>query len=160
MRSLNKNIACLLGGAIGDALGAPIEFASLTEIREKYGTKGITDYVEHPNNCGEFTDDTQMTLFTADSLSCAYHRWKHRGIVNIPALVYSAYEAWYITQTYPFLEFNGSFDGWLMTKRELFKKRAPGNTCLVALRNGKMGTMESPINNSKGCGKSSNMITI
>ena len=152
MKSLNKNIACLLGGAIGDALGAPIEFASLSEIREEYGAEGITDYVEHPNNCGEFTDDTQMTLFTADGLARAYHRWKHRGIINIPAFVHSAYEAWYITQTYSFLEFSGSFDSWLMTKRELFKKRAPGNTCLAALRSGKMGTMESPINNSKGCG--------
>ena len=31
---------CLLGGAVGDALGAGIEFASLAEIRRKHGPAG------------------------------------------------------------------------------------------------------------------------
>ena len=36
---------CLLGGAIGDALGAPIEFLSLAEIRRRFGVAGVTDLV-------------------------------------------------------------------------------------------------------------------
>ena len=36
---------CLLGGAIGDALGAGVEFDSLAQIRDKYGQQGVTDYV-------------------------------------------------------------------------------------------------------------------
>ncbi len=31
-------------------------------------------------------------------------------------------------------------------------RRAPGNTCLYALTSGKMGTIQEPINHSKGCG--------
>jgi ADP-ribosylglycohydrolase len=34
---------CLLGGAVGDALGAPVEFLSLGEIRERYGPDGVTE---------------------------------------------------------------------------------------------------------------------
>ena len=32
---------CLLGGAVGDALGAPVEFMRLDEIRHLYGPGGI-----------------------------------------------------------------------------------------------------------------------
>ena len=30
-------LGCFLGGAVGDALGAPIEFMTLDHIRDKYG---------------------------------------------------------------------------------------------------------------------------
>lgn len=33
----------LLGGAVGDALGAPVEFAALAAIRARYGREGIRD---------------------------------------------------------------------------------------------------------------------
>ncbi|MFD0471739.1 ADP-ribosylglycohydrolase family protein [Nonomuraea thailandensis] len=60
---------CLLGGAIGDALGAPIEFQSLREIRKHHGTDGITGYVTTwRGRTGLITDDTQMTLFTVEGL--------------------------------------------------------------------------------------------
>ena len=35
----------LLAGAVGDALGAPVEFLSLEEIRRRHGTSGVTGYV-------------------------------------------------------------------------------------------------------------------
>ena len=34
--------------AVGDALGAPVEFLSLSEIRAHYGEAGIADYVVSP----------------------------------------------------------------------------------------------------------------
>jgi ADP-ribosylglycohydrolase len=37
---------CLLGGAVGDALGAPVEFMSLLDIRRQFGPKGIANHVE------------------------------------------------------------------------------------------------------------------
>ena len=56
---------CLLWGAVGDALGAPIEFWSLSEIRSRFGPDGVTGYV---GGTGAVTDDTQMALFTAEGL--------------------------------------------------------------------------------------------
>ncbi|NEW80772.1 MAG: ADP-ribosylglycohydrolase family protein [Mariniphaga sp.] len=81
IKCLKENyIACLLGGAIGDALGAPIEFLSIQEIKGLYSPSGVTDYIEFADGTGEFTDDTQMTLFTAEGLLRARHRDMLKGI--------------------------------------------------------------------------------
>ena len=39
----NNYIGCLLGGSIGDALGWPVEFRRLRDIRKEYGNEAITD---------------------------------------------------------------------------------------------------------------------
>ncbi len=59
---------CLLGGAVGDALGAPVEFLRLSEIRETFGPALLTDFSPAYGRLGAITDDTQMTLFTAEGL--------------------------------------------------------------------------------------------
>ena len=51
----------LVGGAVGDALGYEVEFMELSDIRNRFGEKGITRYVLH-DGVAQFSDDTQMTL--------------------------------------------------------------------------------------------------
>ncbi len=149
---------CLLGGAIGDALGAPIEFHGLDEIRSEFGKNGVTDYVEFNNGKGKFTDDTQMTLFTAEAFLRAYHRLVLRGIGGIPdEIAYGSYLRWLKTQGLePRKETSDTiyFDtkGWLMKQKILYEDRAPGKTTINALFNGIKGTIDKPINDSKGCG--------
>ena len=69
-KQLDKVRGCLVGGAIGDALGYPVEFdKSYQVICNKYGDAGITRYVTD-NGSGNMhkayiSDDTQMTLFVA-----------------------------------------------------------------------------------------------
>ncbi len=63
---------CLLGGAVGDALGAPVEFLDLDEIVRAYGEAGIRDYAPAYGKLGAITDDTQMTLFTAEAVLSAH----------------------------------------------------------------------------------------
>jgi len=63
---------CLIGGAVGDALGAPVEFCSLSEITSQFGAGGVGDFVPAYGLLGAITDDTQMTLFTAEGLICAF----------------------------------------------------------------------------------------
>jgi ADP-ribosylglycohydrolase len=75
---------CLLGGAVGDALGEPVEFISLAEIRARYGPAGITDPDASREGLVRITDDTQMTLFTADGLLRAMTRMADRGICHVP----------------------------------------------------------------------------
>lgn len=44
MKDLDKYKGCLIGGAVGDALGYPVEFMSAASIFSRYGQRGITDY--------------------------------------------------------------------------------------------------------------------
>src|SRR5579884_1933703 len=82
---------CLLGGAIGDALGAPVEFASLGHIRARHGARGVTDLL--PSSFGApglISDDTQMTLFTVEALL--------DDAADLGKALYAAYQRWLVTQ--------------------------------------------------------------
>jgi ADP-ribosyl-[dinitrogen reductase] hydrolase len=139
----DRSLGCLLAGAAGDALGAPIEFDRIDTIRAKHGYDGLTDHVPAFGRTGAITDDTQMTLFTLEGLVLA----RSHGIDPL-LTVRAAYGRWLHTQGGPEVE----PDGWLLGERELFSLRAPGNTCVTALRRGAFGTTDDRINNSKGCG--------
>jgi ADP-ribosylglycohydrolase len=145
---------CLLGGAVGDALGAPVEFLSLHEIRSEYGQAGITDYDLAYDRCGAITDDTQMTLFTAEGVLRADVRWHHKGICHPASVIHHAYIRWLQTQGESSRsQFSkNEMDGWLIGVKRLHNRRAPGNTCQSALGGAEMGTIEKPLNDSKGCG--------
>lgn len=59
----------LYGVAIGDALGAPLEFMSAKEIADRHGK--VTEMIGGGWLCvtpGEVTDDTQMTLAVAEGI--------------------------------------------------------------------------------------------
>ncbi len=129
---------CLLGGALGDALGAPVEFLGGEEIAANGGL---------PDFGGTITDDTQMTLFTAEGLLRAFTRPREEG-VRIDEIEHDfrgAYARWLLTQGettwYPH-----AHDGWLLEVGGLHARRGPGNTCLSALRD------MWPVEGSKGCG--------
>jgi ADP-ribosylglycohydrolase len=150
---------CILGGAIGDALGAPIEFMSINQIRSTYGDQGLTDYSEAYGRNGAITDDTQMTLFTAEGLILSKVRKEYEGDKGVLSSGYHALLRWLYTQETTLqdnlIQNHGTcsiIDGVLTGHKELFALRAPGNSCLSSLESGKMGIVADPINNSKGCG--------
>jgi ADP-ribosylglycohydrolase len=153
---IDKYLGCILGGAIRDSLGAPTEFMSLQQIIEKYGKGGVIDYVEFQDEIGRITDDTQMTIFTAEGLLRAFHRAHLRGIWGAYLqITYSSYLRWLFTQGSSYTQkLENSFDknGWILANKKLFSQRAAGNTCLSALNSGICGTIVQPINDSKGCG--------
>ncbi|BCB77517.1 ADP-ribosylglycohydrolase family protein [Phytohabitans flavus] len=141
---------CLVGGAVGDALGAPVEFMHLDRIRDEYGPDGLTDIVTGDSGVALVTDDTQMTLFTVDGLIRASVR-ADRGVVHPPSVVYRAYLRWLDTQRLPAPPPDVS--GWLAAQPWLYNRRAPGNACLSGLSSPGMGTPHQPKNpDSKGCG--------
>lgn len=153
IESRSKYIGCLLGGALGDALGWPVEFMSLDEIRQCFGPQGITEPLANDDGVFEITDDTQMTLFTAEGLIRAMVRGTGRGICSIETLVQRAYLRWLRTQEEPWPgqnAFETSRDGWLIQERQLWVQRAPGVTCLMTLR--MAGDDIHAQNDSKGCG--------
>lgn len=144
---------CLLAGAVGDALGAPVEFLRYDQIIQKYGVGGICDMEINGDGLALITDDTQMTLFTAEGILRANNRGNVKGICHPPTVVFHAYQRWLVTQGYPKVaEFEWAYNGRLLGVGKLHTSRGPGSTCLSALSSRKPGTIEIPINNSKGCG--------
>ena len=141
----------LVGGAIGDALGYPVEFVnSYSGIQSRYGERGITRLDIRQYSPGRdvqkdkavVSDDTQMTLFTAN------------GLLNAPQMgiepkyaICRAYLEWLETQKG---NRKGKAECWIRDLPELNQRRAPGTTCISALEDTRRGL--EPINNSKGCG--------
>ena len=151
-KKLDKFLGCLIGGAAGDALGYPVEFWTEDMLHHTYGAKGISEYALR-NGVAQISDDTQMTLFTANGLLFATTRGCLRGILGpYPSYVAEAYREWYKTQTANYPAAKRFISCWLLNVPELYARRAPGNTCLPALEEGGDGGIISPINHSKGCG--------
>jgi ADP-ribosylglycohydrolase len=143
----------LLAGAVGDALGAPVEFLTLDEIRRHHGAAGVTGFLPAYGRAGgAITDDTQMTLFTAEGLIRARVRGAHRGIVHAPSVVHRSYWRWLHTQGHGWTAGPQDDNGWLVGVEALHHSRAPGHTCVTALSTVQMGTLAKPVNDSKGCG--------
>lgn len=66
---LDRIQGCLVGGAVGDALGYPVEF-NTNIIKDGKYLRYFDDYIIYDKdyNKAEISDDTQMTLFTAEAL--------------------------------------------------------------------------------------------
>ena len=154
---------CIFGGAVGDALGYPVEFQNEKLIFEKYGPGGITAYERARGSAKALiSDDTQMTLFTANGLLVGDTRGAMRGIRGEPrAYVAKAYQDWLKTQERSMQEVNqnqryteAGGTSWLLDVPELYARRAPGNTCLSALEEGTEfeDYIKAARNHSKGCG--------
>ncbi|MFD8482618.1 ADP-ribosylglycohydrolase family protein [Kitasatospora sp. NPDC059673] len=133
----------LVGGALGDALGWPIEFLRWENIQRQFGEAGLTDLANGDRD-GHFTDDTQMTLFTAEGLLRGGRRRD----------LHAAYRRWLETQRQnrPILP-----DGWLASQPLLYASRAPGNACMSGVvldyTDAVPFGQEGPVNpQSKGCG--------
>lgn len=151
MNTLQDRIrGSLIGGAAGDALGYPVEFLKdFKKIQEHYGEKGITKLTPPWSIDGEkydkalISDDTQMTLFTANGLLIA-----KRQKIGMKYGICMAYIEWFLTQIG--MRNNRFKDCWIARIPEMNHRRGPGRTCLSSLHAIYKG--HDPINNSKGDG--------
>ena len=138
----DRVLGCLLGGAVGDALGYKVEFCSLREIRERFGPAGIQQPVLNSAGRAVVSDDTQMTLFTADGL---IKGMTPNGSTTADALdsVRAATLDWYAMQM------GRQTGGALAAYPVLGEDRKRGSTCTSGCQRGAVGTPESPITDSK-----------
>lgn len=140
---------CFLGGAVGDALGYAIEFDDEDEIFGRYGEDGI----QHLHEAGSpalISDDTQMSLFTANGILYSLTNFKSVALRSI----FLAYCEWLNTQgTFRQWDKHEKAKMWLRPIPEMNALRAPGLTCLRYLRTSRWGgSIDEPVNQSKGCG--------
>jgi len=134
---------CIVGLAVGDALGYPAEFRRRAQILEEIGPDGITDFIrlkderfsrpffmggaDHPP--GTFTDDTQMTIAVAEALLT-------HGRSDLDSLM---------------AEMGRRFVAWSQSEQN---DRSPGGTCMAGCSNLANGVPWRTAGeaDSKGCG--------
>lgn len=157
---LDRAMGCMLGGAAGDALGAPVEFLDRAEIEKRYGKDGIMNY-ELTLGKARITDDTQLSMFTALGLQQAFTQAGKMAVFDDEKkfdeflrsyrdFVRWAYFDWLFTQGET--DDDGMPSTWLGYVRELYSRRCPGGTCITEIKNGANGSVGKPCNDSKGCG--------
>ncbi|EYD74035.1 hypothetical protein Rumeso_04406 [Rubellimicrobium mesophilum DSM 19309] len=140
--------ASLFGGAIGDALGAAIEFWKLPQILRRF-PNGVDEMLPYDGRLGAITDDTQMTLFTAEGMIRAMVRGIGKGVCHPPSVIHRALLRWYATQgARPAREVCAV---GLVEDPRLHRRRSPGMTCMAAL-GATRAFGDVARNDSKGCG--------
>ncbi len=115
--AVSRARGALLGLAVGDALGGPVEFMTAGEIRAKYGVlREMVGGGWLRLKPGQITDDTEMSLCVARAIVAA-GGWDLAGIA-------------------------GQFAGWLKTR-----PLDVGDTCRRGIRNFMLkGQLETPQN--------------
>lgn len=114
---VSRTAGCVLGAAIGDAIGHPTEFISSFEaIRDRFGPEGVKGYELWWEKGGKrfapYTDDTQMAEVVLRALL-----WGRRNDADLDATMQKMAEG--------FIQWADSPQGG---------HRAPGNACLSGCR--------------------------
>jgi ADP-ribosylglycohydrolase. len=142
----------ILLGAAGDAMGYVVKFQQVDEIFHQFaGPISFSDpdrWRDH--QCGHIvSDDTQMTMFGMEAIARTIEKRSDNFVSFMIDETRISYLEWYETQGRMTVARSGTE---LLSYREMFANRAPGVTCLDALRLGGHGHVQSPVNDSKGCG--------
>lgn len=133
----------LLGAAVGDALGAPVDRLAVPQIRETYGVDGLVDLAPAYGRRGAVTHLTQLALFTVDGLIRAQVR-RDTGAWHPPTDLHRAYLRWAVTQRDWGPDERRAEDGWLAREEWLYVRRSPTRALLLGFGDEKMGTFDNP----------------
>ncbi|MFC4498812.1 MULTISPECIES: ADP-ribosylglycohydrolase family protein [Streptomyces] len=135
----------LLGAAVGDALGAPVDALGLEEILRVHGPDGVVDFAPAYGRRGAVTHLTQLSLFTVDGLIRAQVR-RDTGAWHPPTDLHRAYLRWAATQRDWGPDLRRKDDGWLAHEEWLYARRDPTRPLLMGLGDDRLGTLDAPKN--------------
>ncbi|WP_026818062.1 ADP-ribosylglycohydrolase family protein [Arthrobacter castelli] len=143
---------CLLGGALGDALGSPVETMNAEYARNYFGPAGPAAF--SPASEIRFTDETQLSLYSVDGLLEAV-RWANDGVpADETACVWLAYLRWLRLQGVPVPDGAPAPPAQWLDQHPVMQRRGePDQACLTGLASGDMGTRARPVNpQARGAG--------
>lgn len=133
---------CLLGMAVGDAMGHTIDNKTWDEICEDYGPNGLLGY-DLVNGCAEVTSYTQIAAYVANGLLCGITRGK-------PGLwlryITASLREWVKRQHFPRDPDRALC--WVSQVPELRRRHCQDARMLDALRFETLGTLDAPINSA------------
>ena len=139
---------CLLGLAVGDAMGYTVDSRSWQEIQEDYGPNGLLGY-DLVNGYADVTSYTQLAAFTCNGLLFGLTRGQLHGKMA-PFIKYVALSGreWAATQRKcgPL----GKSYCWVARKRELCSRSCMDTRMVETLNRERPGTIETPVNPNSG----------
>lgn len=141
---------CLLGMAVGDAMGYTVDSRSWQEIREDYGPHGLLGY-DLVNGYADVTSYTQLAAFTCNGLLFGLTRGQMLGKMA-PFIKYIGLSSreWAASQR-PWGRPSRTYC-WLLRKPELCRRHCMDTRMLDTLSRENLGTLETPVNSFPGPG--------
>ena len=136
---------CLLGLAVGDAMGYTVDSKTWPQIQEDYGPNGLLGY-DLVNGYAEVSSHTQIAAFTCNGLLLGLTRGQMTGRMA-PFVRYIALSSkeWAMSQrSWGRPDQNHC---WLMRKSELCRRHCMDTRMLEILSRRNLGTLETPTNN-------------
>ena len=139
---------CLLGMAVGDAMGYTVDSHTWKEIQEDYGPNGLLGYGTI-NGYAEITSYTQLAAFTIDGLLVGLTRGQMRGQMA-PFIQYIGMSSreWASSQRY--WDRPGQTHCWLLQQQEMCQHHCMDTRMLDTLSRKRLGTPEEPRNGCSG----------
>ena len=139
---------CLLGMAVGDAMGAPVDGKNYRDICQMCGPSGLLGY-DSANGLAELTSYSQVALFAANGLLAGAARGR-TGTDDQLRYITAALKEWARVQHLPGAPENRIC--WLRHIAQMRRRRCMDPRTLDALTRGVLGTPEAPANQSAGPG--------
>ena len=139
---------CLLGMAVGDAMGYAVDNKSWQEIREDYGPNGLLGY-DLVNGYADVTSYTQLAAFACNGLLLGLTRGQMLGkMAPFVKYVEVASREWADSQR-SWGRPAGNWC-WLPRHSEICHRNCMDTRMLDTLRREPLGTLEAPVNSYNG----------
>ena len=139
---------CLLGMAVGDAMGYTVDSRSWQEIQEDYGPYGLRGY-DLVNGYADVTSYTQLAAFTCNGLLFGLTRGQLMGkmapFIKYVALAQREWAASQRSWGRPEKSYC-----WLLRRSELCRRHCMDTRMLETLSKEHPCTLETPVNNHSG----------
>lgn len=135
---------CLLGLAVGDAMGYTVDGSSWAQIQADYGPNGLLGY-DLVNGYADVTSYTQLAAFACNGLLLGLTRGQMKGtMAPFVRYIELALREWSRSQRYRVNP--GRTYCWTSQIRELCARRCMDTMMLDTLSRERLGSLEEPCN--------------
>ena len=142
VQKLSRYQGCLLGLAVGDAMGSPIDKKCWEEICQDYGPNGLLGY-DLVNGCAEITSYTQLAAYVSNGLLLGMSRYQPE---NYGKFIYAALKEWAKCQQTRMMPERTLC--WVSRVAPMRRRLCMDTRMLDTLSRDTVGTLEHPINAS------------
>lgn len=135
---------CLLGLAVGDAMGYTVNSHTLAEIQEDYGPNGLQGY-DPDNGFADVTSYTQLAAFTANGLLYGLTQGRIKGAMP-PFINYIARSHWEWASSQAMMDRPARTACWVFKEKTLCRRRCLDTRMKEIILRKQFGTPEDRLN--------------